>query len=171
MIILEDTRQQVKKHEEKHKWFAENGIKIERCRLYVGDYTLPNNQSICIDTKKDLQELIQDVTQQHERFKAELIRAKDAGIKLIILVEHGADITCLDDVLFWQNPRKHEVKWRWENGKRVKTVISAKAVDGSQLYKSLCTIRDRYGVDFVFCQKHETGAKIVELLSNENRLD
>lgn len=167
MVILEDTRQQIKKHDIKHQWFEKNGIKIERCRLYVGDYTLANNQSICIDTKKDLQELCMDVCQDHERFKAELIRAKDAGIKLIILVEHGADITCLDDVLFWQNPRKHEVMWRWENGKRVKSVISAKAVDGCQLYKSLCTIRDRYGVDFHFCQKEETGKKIVEILTND----
>ena len=167
MVILEDTRQQIKKHELKHQWFEKNGIKIERCRLYVGDYTLANNQSICIDTKKDLQELCMDVCQDHERFKAELIRAKDAGIKLIILVEHGGGITCLEDVFLWQNPRKHEVMWKWENGKRIRTVISDKAVDGDQLYKSLCTIRDRYGAEFAFCRKEETGKKIVELRGGE----
>lgn len=51
------------------------------------------------------------------------------------------------------------------NGKKVKTVISDKAVDGCQLYKSLCTIRDRYGVRIEFCTKEETGRRIVELLS------
>lgn len=167
MIILEDTRQQAKKHEQKHKWFAEHGIKVERCRLYVGDYTLPDNQSVCIDTKKDLQELIADVTQQHERFRAELIRAKEANIQLVILVEHGPDIQTLEDVYFWQNPRKHRVFWKTVNGRKVKTVVSAKAVDGPQLYKSLCTMRDRYGVRFAFCSKHETGAKIVEILSGD----
>ena len=65
---------------------------------------------------------------------------------------------------FYQNPRKHEVRWKTVNGKRVKDVISAKAVDGNQLYKSLCTIRDRYNVSFVFCQKEETGQKIIDIL-------
>ena len=46
-----------------------------------------------------------------------------------------------------------------------KTVISDKAVDGCQLYKSLCTIRDKYGVRFEFCTKEETGRRIVELLT------
>ena len=64
----------------------------------------------------------------------------------------------------WQNPRKYQIRWKTVNGKRVKDVISAKAVDGNQLYKSLCTIRDRYSVEFVFCQKEETGQKIIDLL-------
>ena len=54
----------------------------------------------------------------------------------MILVEHGKGIVTLEDVYFWKNPRKHEVKWRTVNGQRVKYVDSAKAVDGKQLYKS-----------------------------------
>ena len=38
MIILEDTRQQAGKHDKKHEYFAQHGIKIERCKLYRGDY-------------------------------------------------------------------------------------------------------------------------------------
>ena len=90
------------------------------------------------------------------------------GIKLVILCEHGADIQNMEDVYFWQNPRKHRVIWKTVNGKKVRTVRSEKAVDGCQLYKSLRTIRDRYHVDFVFCQKHETGQKIVEILGEKN---
>ena len=93
-----------------------------------------------------------------------MLRAKEQGIKLIILCEHGADIKSLEDVFFWQNPRKYQIRWKTVNGKRVKDVISAKAVDGNQLYKSLCTIRDRYGVSFIFCTKEETGQKIIEIL-------
>ena len=89
------------------------------------------------------------------------------GIKIVILCEHGADIQSVEDVYFWQNPRKHRVIWKTVNGKKVKTVISEKAVDGCQLYKSLDTIRNRYNVDFVFCQKNDTGKKIVEILSND----
>lgn len=61
MLILEDTRQQEKKHELKHKYFIEQGIQWNRTSLYCGDYTLPSDQSVCIDTKKDIQELIGDI--------------------------------------------------------------------------------------------------------------
>ena len=87
-----------------------------------------------------------------------------ANIQLIVLIEHGPDVQSLEDVYFWKNPRKHEVRWRIVNGKREKYIVSAKAVDGNQLYKSLCTIRDRYNVRFEFCEKKDTGKKIIELL-------
>jgi hypothetical protein len=80
-----------------------------------------------------------------------LVRAQDAGINLIILVEHGGDIHELEDVFFWDNPRLKE---------------SPKATTGRALYRSLLTIRDRYGVRFEFCDKRHTGERIVELLSN-----
>ena len=153
MLILEDTRQQASKHETKHKWFSENGIKVERCRLYVGDYTLPTNQSVCIDTKKDLQELVQDICQQHDRFRNELIRAQEAGIQLVILCEHGGQIKCLEDVYFWSNPRNK---------------TSPKAMDGWKLFKTLNTMKDKYGVRFEFCDKRQTGKRIVEILTNGN---
>lgn len=61
MIILEDTRQQAKKHEVKHKWFSEHGVMVNRTKLYVGDYTLPTDQSICIDSKFSIGELLSDL--------------------------------------------------------------------------------------------------------------
>lgn len=160
MVILEDTRQQLKKHDLKHQWFEKNGIKIERCRLYVGDYTLANNQSICIDTKKDLQELCMDVCQDHERFRNELVRARDSNIKLIILCEHGQGIKCLEDVIFWQNPRRkirQYVDGKWQT-------FETKAMRGEHLYKILNTQSERYGVQFEFCDPSQTGCRIVELL-------
>lgn len=60
-LILEDTRQQEKKHELKHEYFRSVGVHWNRTSLYCGDYTLPADQSICIDTKKDVQELIGDI--------------------------------------------------------------------------------------------------------------
>ena len=124
-----------------------------------------DNPRLIIDRKQNLQELCGNVCQQHERFKKELIRTNKAGIQLVILVEHGPDVKTLEDVYFWQNPRKHEVKWRYVNGKREKYVVSVKAVDGEQLYKSLCTIRDRYNVRFEFCEKKDTGKEIIRILS------
>lgn len=62
--ILIDTRQQAKKHDLKTAYFQRNGIQMYRSKLFCGDYTLPTNQSICVDTKKDLQELIGDIQQK-----------------------------------------------------------------------------------------------------------
>ena len=167
MTIQCDSREHKSEYDRIAEQFDALGVQYFRSKLPVGDYMSLDNPRLVIDRKKDLLELCGNVTQQHERFKAELVRAKEYGIKLIILVEHGADIRSLEDVYFWQNPRKHEVRWRWKDGKRIKTVISSKAVDGNQLYKSLNTMHERYGVDFAFCQKSETGKKIVEILSGD----
>lgn len=164
MNIQVDSREHESEWRRISKQFDDLGVKYFRSKLYVGDYQSLDNPRLVIDRKKDLQELCGNVCQQHERFKAELLRAMQNGIKIVILCEHGEDIKTMEDVYFWQNPRKYQMRWRTVDGKRIKEVISAKAVDGCQLYKSLCTIRDRYNVDFVFCQKHETGQKIVEIL-------
>ena len=164
MTIQVDTREHAKEWERIKGQFDALGVQYFRSKMYVADYMSLDNPRLVIDRKKDLQEICGNVCQQHERFKAELLRAKEKGIKLIILCEHGADIKSLEDVYFWRNPRKYQIRWKTVNGKRVKDVISAKAVDGNQLYKSLCTIRDRYNVDFVFCRKEETGQKIIEIL-------
>lgn len=171
MQVQVDTREHAKEWERIKGQFDALGVQYFRSKMYVADYMSLDNPRLVIDRKKDLQEICGNVCQQHERFKAELLRAKEQGIKLVILCEHGADIKNLEDVYFWQNPRKYQIRWKTVNGKRVKDVISAKAVDGNQLYKSLCTIRDRYNVDFVFCRKEETGQKIIEILGGAIKED
>ena len=168
MDIQIDSREKAKAIQKIIKTFDNNEVNHFSSKLLVGDYMNLDNPRLIIDRKQNLQELCGNVCQQHERFKKELLKAMQANIQLIILVEHGPDIKTLEDVYFWQNPRKHEVKWRYVNGKREKYIVSAKAVDGCQLYKSLCTIRDRYNVRFEFCEKKDTGAKIIELLSKKN---
>ena len=164
-MIQIDSREHQKVIDGIKKAFDAAGEKWFVSKLYVGDYMNYDNPRLVVDRKQNLSELCGNVCQQHERFKAELIRAREAGIQLIILCEHGPDIKSVGDVYFWENPRKHKVIWRTVNGKKVKTVISDKAVDGCQLYKSLCTIRDKYSVRFEFCTKEETGQRIMELLS------
>ena len=151
MTIQIDTRE--------HKWELariQRQLTAEGCqtivsKLYVGDYQSLDNPRLVVDRKKDLAELCGNVCQQHERFKKELLRAIKAGIQIIILVEHGADVQRLEDVYFWDNPRLMQ---------------SPKAVNGPALYKSLVTIRDKYNVRFEFCTKSETGKKIMELLQD-----
>ena len=169
MQVQVDTREHKSELDRIQKQFDALGVQYFRSKLYVGDYQSLDNPRLVIDRKKDLNELCGNVcSKQHERFTAELRRAIQQNIKIVILVEHGEDVKSLEDVYFWENPRKHEVIWKTVNGKRVKTVRSAKAIDGMQLYKSLCTIRDRYNVDFEFCTKEETGKRIVEILGGGN---
>lgn len=164
MDIQIDSREKARAIRKIIKTFDEAGVNHFSSKLPVGDYMNLDNPRLVIDRKQNLQELCGNVCQQHERFKKELVKAMQINIQLVILVEHGPDIKSLEDVYFWKNPRKHEVHWKWENGKRVKYVVSAKAVDGDQLYRSLCTIRDRYNVQFAFCEKKDTGKEIIRIL-------
>lgn len=168
MDIQIDSREKAKAIRKIIRTFDEEGVNHFSSKLLVGDYMSLDNPRLIIDRKQNLQELCGNVCQQHERFKKELIKAMQANIQLIILIEHGAEIKSLEDVFFWKNPRKHEVRWRVVNGKKEKYIVSAKAIDGSQLYKSLCTIRDRYNVRFEFCEKKDTGEKIIELLGEKS---
>lgn len=169
MDIQIDSREKARAIRKIIKTFDENGIRHFSSKLLVGDYMNLDNPRLIIDRKQNLQELCGNVCQQHERFKRELLRAMEAGIQLVILVEHGSDVASLEDVFFWKNPRKHEVKFRTVNGRRVKYVESEEAVDGKQLYKSLCTIRDRYNVRFEFCEKKDTGKEIIRILAGDSR--
>ena len=168
MTINVDTREHQSEWNRIQKQFDSIGIQYFRSKLYVGDYMSLDNARLVVDRKKDLQEVCGNVCQQHERFKKELIRAMEAGIRIVFLIEHGSDIKTLEDVYFWQNPRKHEIRWRYnkQTGQKEKYFVSPKAVDGKQLYKSLCTIQDRYGARFEFCTKDQTGRRIMEILKD-----
>lgn len=173
MIILEDTRNQPGKHDKKNKYFSEHGIEVRRTKLYAGDYTLPTDQSVCIDTKKDIQELVGDICgKSHERFRNELIRAQESNIRLIILVENTDGVKDVRDLFSWHNPRldiykpTKEVIGFYNSGrpryKRVQAYPSA--TKGEQLAKACLTMQTKYGAEFLFCRPEESGAKILELL-------
>ena len=145
-VVVFDTREQ-KNHVT--DYLNAQGIPNVRSKLYVGDYALLDNQSVCVDRKHNLQEVCGNLCQQHKRFKEEIVRAQAAGIKMIILVEHGGTITSLDRVMDWVNPR-------------LKT--SPYAVSGEKLHKIMVTIGVKYGVEWRFCQKRNTGKVICEIL-------
>lgn len=165
MELIVDTREHASEWERIKAQFDELGIKYWRSKLFVGDYQSLDNARLVIDRKKDLQEICGNVCQQHERFRDELLRAQEAGIKIIVLCEHGSDITCLEDIKNWKNPRR-EGRFRTINGKKVWYQISPNATSGEQLYKMLKTMQEKYGVTFEFCTKDETGKRIVELLAS-----
>jgi len=167
MQIQVDSREHAKEWERISKQFDKLKVQYFRSKLYVGDYQSLDNARLVIDRKKDLQELCGNVCQQHERFQAELKRAQQANIHLIILCEHGNDIHDLSDVYFWENPRLKRTTIRMVDGRPKRVPVSPNAISGDKLFKTLQTISKRYGVQFEFCNKANTGKRIVELLGGE----
>lgn len=169
MQIQIDTREHKKERERIQQQFDCLGVEYFTSKLYVGDYMSFDNPRLIIDRKKDLQELCNNVTHQHERFRDELLRAEAAKIKLVILCEHGSGIESLEDVFFWENPRRKDHKWVTVNGRNKWVYIpeQKRAINGDRLFRALSTIRDRYEVEFYFCDKDQTGTEIVRILSKQ----
>lgn len=163
MIIQIDSREKAKAIQKIIAEFDRQGVKHPVSKLMVGDYMNYDNPRLIIDRKQNLTELCSNVCQDHERFRRELILAQENDIQLIILCEHGGGIEELEDVIFWDNPRgtkRMKVNGKWET-------VTTKAMKGEVLYKILCTLQDKYGVRFLFCDKEDTGKRILEILSNE----
>lgn len=167
MILIEDTRNPVAKHRNVHQWAAREGVTIKRSKLLVGDYTLPTDQSTCIDTKAGMKEVYQNIVQQHERFRAECELAKEAGIRLVILVEEPG-IRDLSEVGSWKNPRRERwfmVSSAHKAGKLLKVKIPPMPpVSSASLMMTMGTMAARYEVEWRFCSPEETGAQIWSLL-------
>lgn len=164
-MIQIDSREHQKVIDGIKKAFDEAGEKWFVSKLYVGDYMNYDNPRLVVDRKQNLAELCGNVCQQHERFRSEIIRANEAGIKLVFLCEHGKGIKKLDDVLWWENPRaKKRVK---KNGIWIEQ--EQKVMHGDTLYKILCTMQRKYSVEFLFCDKKNTGKRIMEILSDGQR--
>lgn len=153
MTIIEDTRQQSGKHELKHKYFADNDIKVVRSKLPVGDYANIKNMSVIVDTKKDIQEIIGNVTKGHKRFISECDLATESDIQLIILIENTDNVTCINDLYRWYNKRLR---------------FQPKATKGRTLAKILMGIEMRHGVKFEFCHPCEAGKRVIELLEGRS---
>lgn len=167
MQVQIDSREHKSELQRIMRQFDRMGVQYFTSKLFVGDYQSLDNARLVIDRKKDLLEICTNVTQQHERFRKELIRAKEHGIKIIILCENGDGIETLEDVIFWENPRRKPSKWVMRDGHPVKVPESEKATNGPSLYKCLKTISEKYDVDFQFCEKEDTGRRIVELLGGD----
>lgn len=158
--IVIDSREKERAIKLIKKYFDDNNIKYISSKLFCGDYQFLSNGYRVVDRKQNLSELCQNVCQDHDRFRRELVLAKENGIQLIILCEHGKDIKSLEDVIFWKNPRsekRKKIDGKWQT-------VHTNAMKGDVLYKILTTLEEKYGVRFEFCDKEETGRKIVDIL-------
>jgi hypothetical protein len=159
--------------------FDKQGVKHYISKLWTGDYMSLDNPRLIIDRKQNLSEFCANVCQNHIRFRNELIRAQENGIKLIILIEHSNRISSIDDVEVWENPRRKVRKRVWveddlktdECGEEYWVAahwgfeeIETKAMTGKTLASVMRTQERKYGCEFHFCDKLHTGKKIIELL-------
>lgn len=151
MVILEDTRQQTGRHEEKRARWREWNDDVIRSKLVVGDYALP--PAVSVDTKAGLEEIAQNIggsEEEHARFRRELKLARACGCVLYVLIENEDGVEKLEDVRTWINPRLN---------------VSPKAITGERLEKAMRTMADRYGVRWAFCRPDEAAGVIKDILS------
>lgn len=168
--IVCDTREN--KWDHVQAGFDRLGIPWIRSKLYAGDYCYLDSMQTCVDRKKGLAEVYNNLIQQHERFRAECQRAKDANIKLVILVEEPS-IGSLDDVKNWQNPR---IK-RWEAierammSGRIKVARSSRhpPVSSLTLETIMRKMTEKYGVSWEFCAPEQTAKRIIQILESAEK--
>lgn len=145
--LIEDTRQKASKHEAKHKYFEGNGISLLRCALPFGDYA--SAPRIAVDTKQDISEIALNMcgsAKEKTRFREECVKAKEAGCKLIFLIEDA---------------RFESVQSLY--GKRI-FIHNGQTISGDQLATAMHVMEERYGCEFWFCEPKDAGRIITEIL-------
>ena len=158
--ICQDSREHKGKKDHILKAFERYGINVVRSKMYVGDWAVLTNQSVVIDTKQGLSEVYSNLVRDHERFRTECIKAKSAGIRLIVLVEETG-IKTLDDVPDWVNPRSIIYERQVAQGTSKQ---KAPPVSSKRLYNIMRTMSELYGCEWSFCDKEHTGETILHLL-------
>lgn len=152
------------------KYFDMNNIKYYTNKLLFGDYMNLHNPTVVIDRKQNLTEVQGNITQQHERFRNELIKAQENGFKLIILIEES-QIKTLEDVRDkYINPRMKQ--WSMARNKALKKGLEFKQrppLSGKQIYEILKTMEQKYGCKFMFCRKEYMAQTIIKLLTTDRK--
>lgn len=175
MMILEDSRQKPKKHTHIEQWMRSHGVAFmpRASALPFGDY-IRDGSNISVDTKKDVQELAMDVGRDHERFKRECLRARDAGWRLYVLVEQHPEYNDREKLEGWVPTvcrRCHHVRLgrckgpSTQGGRRCPA--GWKPMQGQTIAAICERMEERYGVVFRFCSMRDTARIICELLGVE----
>ena len=89
MTIQVDSREKAHIIEGIIRYFDAQGIKHYSSKLIVGDYMNLDNPKLICDRKHNLSELANNLTNDSGRFMREVRLAKELGIHLVVLCEHG----------------------------------------------------------------------------------
>ena len=156
-LLLIDTREKPKAIQSIIKTLDEARIPHESTKLLFGDYMDYNRPSIVIDRKQNIAELAKNCTREHDRFRAELERAKAANARLIILVEQNRykdrdkwiHVENIEDIMLWSSPHT--------------------TIRGEKVFRVLRAWMSKYDIDVQFCDKRQTGRRILEIIYGQNR--
>ena len=167
MVFQHDTRDKAGKHANVGPVLETMGHKVIRSKLYVGDITLVNRQDVCIDLKAGLFEVESNLMHDAARFRAECKRAREAGIKLVILIE-DEQIKTLEGVRDWTNPRQtawDRLRELHSQGKRLTTKLPTRPpVTGLQLHGLMLAMSRLYGVEWRFAPYKDTARAVCDIL-------
>lgn len=155
-LLQEDTRNKCGSHDAKNSYWKDAGVEVFRSKLVVGDYALA--PKISIDTKQSLQELATDLYQQHDRFRRECELAQHIGTLLVVLVETGHPVRCLDDLERWVEPDA-ELERRRRKSPR------ARRLTGYPLARICRTMTEKYGVGWAFCAPEDAGREVLAIIA------
>ena len=98
MKIFVDSREKPQAIQGILAYFDRHEIEWERVKIDTGDYMLEGQPDLIVDRKQSLGELAHNLlSPDRARFYREIRRAREAGIRLIILCEHGG-VKGLEDV-------------------------------------------------------------------------
>ena len=151
-LLLVDSREKPKAIKSILKEFERRGVHYSVTKLFIGDYQDYGNPFLLIDRKQSIQELAANCTRDHERFRAELERAKSVGARLVILVEQNRykdrerwiRVETIEDLMLWESPHT--------------------TIRGEKVYRVLRAWIAKYDIAIQFCDKRQTGKKILEIL-------
>lgn len=153
--LLIDTREKPKAIQNILRTFDEAGVVHESTKLLIGDYMDWNRPGVIIDRKQNIAELAKNCTSDHVRFKAELERAKKAGAHLCILVEQNR----YKDGDEWRRVEEISDLIRWTNPHTT--------IRGEKVYRVLVSWINKYDLSVEFCDKRQTGRRILEIIYGE----
>ena len=131
-------------------YFDKHNIKWIRNKLYSGDVKLLNDTRVIIDLKANLEEIAHNLcnTQEHLRIHKEIDRAREIQCEEFIFLIKEDKIKSIEDLQNWTSNKTK--------------------VTGKVLCKVMVTMSKKYGVRFMIVPKKEMGAKIIELLGDDN---
>lgn len=139
-------------------YFDSIGQKYVISKLYAGDYCNLNHPTVLVDVKKDILEVINNLTKDHQRFKDEIRRAnEEMNCKLVVLIREP--LGSLEDVKTYKVPVFG--KWYKDKEKRGKPRSS---MSMETLYKIMHTMQEKYNLEWQFCTRENAGQRIIEIL-------
>ena len=172
--VICDTRQQAGHHGHVDGWLEAHGVSYEYRKVDFGDYVRGDEAgNVSVDTKKDVQELAANCGRDHARFVRELVRARDAGWRLYVLVEQHPEYEDRAKLEGWVSGVCRRCHFRARGMCRpsetrgARCLRGARPMQGDALAKILDTMERRYGVRFMFCAKRDTARVICGLLGVE----